>query len=303
MPKTKNHIRLPEWLDKKRAFARTRDVKRLLRKSKLHTVCEEARCPNMSECFSRPTATFLIAGDVCTRRCGFCAIDKGDPRPLDPKEPEALADAAHAMGLRHVVLTSVDRDDLADGGAAHWNACVKALRRRAPDLTIEILTPDFRGVEEPFRVLDLAEVDVFNHNLETAPRLYRTVRPGASYEGSLRLLSRAKAEGAVTKSGIMLGLGEALEEVHAVMADLRAAGVDIFTCGQYLRPQRRALPVKEYVPPPVFEAIREKGLAMGFKTVASAPYVRSSFHADESARAAGVASVTLGGETIPVLAP
>lgn len=258
-------------------------VEDLLGNLGLHTVCQSALCPNRGHCFSRGTATFMILGDRCTRRCPYCAVDKGGPAPVDPGEPERLADAVFRLGLRHVVVTSVTRDDLADGGAAQFAAVVEALRRRCPDATVELLVPDFGGSEEALDRVAAAGPAVLNHNLETVPRLYPVVRPEADYRRSLGLLSRAKAVAPrmVTKSGLMLGLGERKEEVLAVMADLREAGCDILTLGQYLRPSPAHLPVAEYLHPHRFAALRRAGLDMGFRAVFAGPLVRSSFHAGD----------------------
>ncbi len=258
-------------------------IKRILRHSGLSSVCEEAACPNLGECFHKGTATFMIMGDICTRRCPFCDVAHGRPNPLDPGEPAQLAEAVRAMGLRYVVVTSVDRDDLRDGGAGHFAACVAALRQASPAIRIELLVPDFRGREETaLAQFDGHLPDVFNHNLETVPRLYRKARPGADYHGSLALLRRFKERfpGVPTKSGLMLGLGETPEEVEAVLADLRAAGCDMLTLGQYLQPSRDHLPVERFVTPEEFDALGARAEAMGFDNVASGPMVRSSYHAD-----------------------
>jgi lipoic acid synthetase len=259
-------------------------IKGLLRQGRLATVCEEAMCPNLGECFNHGTATFMILGDICTRRCPFCDVAHGRPRPLDPDEPENLADSIAAMGLRYVVITSVDRDDLRDGGAAHFAACLRAVRAKSPAIKLEVLVPDFRGREE----IALAQFsgagvpDVFNHNLETVPRLYRQVRPGADYAGSLGLLGAFKAAQprVPTKSGLMLGLGETRDEVLEVLRNLREQGCDMLTLGQYLQPSRDHLPVRRYWTPDEFEDLRVIAESMGFSNVASAPMVRSSYHAD-----------------------
>ncbi|MBK1716612.1 lipoyl synthase [Thiocystis violacea] len=262
-------------------------IKKLLRESKLATVCEEAMCPNLGECFNQGTATFMILGDVCTRRCPFCDVAHGRPVPVDPDEPGHLAESIAIMGLRYVVITSVDRDDLRDGGAGHFADCLRAVRARTPDTRLEILVPDFRGREAVAlaRFGDDALPDVFNHNLETVPRLYRETRPGADYAGSLRLLQSFKASqpSIPTKSGIMLGFGETPEEVLAVMRDLRAHGCDMLTLGQYLQPSRDHLPVRRYWTPDEFDELRRLGEAMGFSSVASGAMVRSSYHADRQA--------------------
>jgi lipoic acid synthetase len=262
-------------------------IQRLLRAESLHSVCEEARCPNRSECWARRHVTFMLMGDVCTRACRFCAVATGLPAaPPDPAEPERVARAAEALGLRHVVLTSVDRDDLPDGGAAHFAAGLRALRARLPEASLEVLTPDFQGDPGAVGVVCAARPDVYNHNVETVPRLYRSVRPGASLGRSLGVLSEAarRGEGAVVKSGFMLGLGERIEEVRALLAALRDAGVESVTIGQYLRPSRRHLPVERYWDPEEFDALAGEARQMGFADVASGPLVRSSYNADETFR-------------------
>ncbi len=258
-------------------------LKGVLREHKLHTVCEEASCPNLGECFGHGTATFMIMGNICTRRCPFCDVAHGRPDALDAEEPENLARTIEAMGLRYVVVTSVDRDDLRDGGAGHFAACIQAIRHRAPDTRLEILVPDFRGrMDVALEVLNGNPPDVFNHNLETVPRLYKQARPGSDYEWSLKLLQRFKvAHPAIpTKSGVMLGLGETIEEVEQVMMDLRAHGCNMLTLGQYLQPSQHHLPVARYVTPDEFDRLAEAGRKMGFANVASGPMVRSSYHAD-----------------------
>ena len=262
-------------------FAR---VRRLMRAKNLATVCEEASCPNIGECWKRGSATFMILGSVCTRACRFCDVASGRPMPPDPEEPRHVAEAAEAMGLRHVVITSVDRDDLPDGGAAHFAATIRAVRARLPESTIEVLTPDFlRKPEGALEAVVGARPDVFNHNVETVPRLYRRVRPAARYYASLRLLERAKELDAAvtTKSGLMVGLGETMEEVLQVMDDLRAARVDILTIGQYLRPSRRHLPVARYWTPEEFAELEKAAGKRGFAAAFCGPLVRSSFHAGE----------------------
>jgi len=276
--------RLPEWLRKPRThFDSVHHLKSELRGLNLHTVCESARCPNMHECFHRGTATFMILGNLCTRGCGFCSVPKSrHPGALDPDEPANVARMAAAMRLRHVVITSVNRDDLPDGGSGHFGATVLALRRALPEARIEVLTPDLQGdLAAVARVLD-AGPHIFNHNMETVSRLYRRVRPQADYRQSLDVLKFAKGylPTALVKSGAMLGLGETAGEVHELMRDLRAADVDIVTLGQYLQPTRRNLPVAEFVPPAQFDAYRDFGLSLGFKTVFSGPLVRSSYMAD-----------------------
>ena len=258
------------------------EMKRMLRARGLHSVCEEARCPNLAECFGRGTVTFMLLGDVCTRACRFCHVATGLGRPVDPREPEQVADAAAELGLRHVVLTSVNRDDLPDQGSEQFARTIAALRARAPGASVEVLTPDFRGDAACIdRVCD-AGPEVYNHNLETVPRLYRQVRIGARYDRSLALLARVKARRpqALAKSGLMLGLGETGDELLAVFRDLRAAGVDCLTLGQYLRPTLRHLPVARYVEPLEFTELAGEARALGFRHVESGPLVRSSFHAD-----------------------
>jgi lipoic acid synthetase len=264
-------------------------VKHILREHRLHTVCEEASCPNLPECFGHGTATFMIMGDLCTRRCPFCDVAHGRPLPLDPQEPENLARSVELMKLRYVVITSVDRDDLLDGGAAHFSACIRALRERSPQTRIEILVPDFRGrMDRALQALSVELPDVFNHNLETVPRLYKQARPGADYAWSLRLIQQFKQHHPQipTKSGLMLGLGERLDEVRDVMRDLRAHDCDMLTIGQYLAPSEHHLPVERYATPAEFAELGRSGCAMGFVNVASGPLVRSSYHADR--QAAGV---------------
>ncbi len=261
-------------------------VKAVLRQHNLHTVCEEASCPNIGECFGGGTATFMIMGDICTRRCPFCDVAHGRPAPLDADEPEHLAQAIASLGLQYVVITSVDRDDLRDGGAAHFAACVRAVRRHTPATRIEILVPDFRGrMEIALGQLAEAPADVFNHNLETVPRLYRRVRPGADYARSLELLQRfAQVHPHVpTKSGLMLGLGEELHEVEQVLRDMRAHGCMMLTLGQYLQPTRHHLPVARYIAPEEFARLGDAARDLGFSSVASGPLVRSSYHADRQA--------------------
>ena len=281
-------LRKPHWIRAKApSGAGVSRIKGILRDRQLSSVCEEALCPNLGECFSHGTATFMIMGDICTRRCPFCDVAHGKPQPLDPEEPIQLAEAVRDMGLRYVVVTSVDRDDLRDGGAGHFAACVSALRALNPDTKIEVLVPDFRGrMDKALEAFSDAAPDVFNHNLETVPRLYRAARPGADYEGSLQLLQAFadRHREVPTKSGLMLGLGETLDEVRAVMADLRRHGCRMLTLGQYLQPSREHLAVQRYVTPGEFDALRDEALALGFTNVASGPMVRSSYHADLQAR-------------------
>lgn len=259
------------------------ETKRLVKGLELHTVCEEARCPNIGECWSHRTATFMLLGDVCTRNCGFCAVHHGRPVAVDPMEPWRVAEGVARLGLRHVVITSVDRDDLADGGAGHFASTVEMIRRRVPECTIEVLVPDFRPNPAAIDQVVDAPVNIVNHNTETVPRLYKRVRAGASYERSLDLLRRAKARRAsvLTKSGLMLGLGETQAELREVFEALRATQCDILTLGQYLRPSSRHLPVVRYLDPAEFTEIGDEARAMGFRHVESGPLVRSSYHAWE----------------------
>ena len=270
-------------------------LKSKLRKNRLVTVCEEASCPNIHECFGHGTATFMILGEVCTRRCSFCDVAHGRPKPPDASEPLNLANTIADMGLKYVVITSVDRDDLRDGGAQHFVDCIREVRAQSPEIRIEILTPDFRGrgrMERALEILASAPPDVFNHNVETVPELYRNVRPGADYQWSLTLLKRFKAQhpGIPTKSGIMLGLGETMEQVQATLRDLRAHDVEMVTIGQYLQPSPHHHPVLRYWTPDEFKALEDYGMSLGFSHVASGPLVRSSYHADRQAKEAGVAA-------------
>jgi len=278
---------LPPWIrEKKLRLGELHEMKARMRRGGLATVCEEARCPNRTDCFERKTATFMIGGDVCTRACGFCHIASGRPRPLDPGEPAAVARAARDMGLDHVVVTSVDRDDLADGGSAHWAAVVRTLKTDEPARTVEVLTPDFNGIADQIdRVAD-EKPDVYNHNVETVPRLYPTVRSKAVLERSVALLARVKQRhpGMTTKSGLMLGLGETDPEVVELFRALRGAGVDVVTVGQYLRPSAWNLPVVEYATPERFERLGAEGTKLGFSHVFSGPFVRSSYRAEEFVR-------------------
>ncbi len=276
--------RLPEWARKSDPLGRgARPVRVLLRQQSLHTVCEEARCPNLGECFSRGTATFLLLGDRCTRRCRYCSVTTARPLPPDPDEPARVAEAASRLKLRYVVLTSVDRDDLADGGARQFAATTRAIRSLLPGAAVEVLTPDFSGDKEALRVVLDAAPEVFNHNIETVPRLFRHLRPQGRYALSLELLREAKRlrKEQVTKSGLMVGLGETDDEIPPLLRDLRAAGVDSVTIGQYLRPTRRHEPVHRYVTPEQFEAFAGEARALGFAKVYSGVFVRSSFNAEE----------------------
>lgn len=281
-------LRKPDWIRiKLLAGDEINRVKTLLREHNLHTVCEEAACPNLSECFQHGTATFMIMGDLCTRRCPFCDVAHGKPLPLDANEPKQLADAIKALALKYVVITSVDRDDLRDGGAGHFAECIAAIRVATPATKIEILVPDFRGrLDKAVDILAQQPCDVFNHNLETVPRLYPQARPGADYQNSLQLLQRYKQSQpqTPTKSGLMLGLGERPDEVEQVMRDLLDHGCSMLTLGQYLQPSKDHLPVHAYITPEQFDEYAGKATAMGFEQVSSAPLVRSSYHADLQAK-------------------
>jgi lipoic acid synthetase len=284
-------LKKPDWIRVRAGSATSRfyEIKKILREHNLHTVCEEASCPNIGECFGKGTATFMIMGDKCTRRCPFCDVGHGRPDPLDASEPENLAATIAALKLAYVVITSVDRDDLRDGGAKHFVDCIRATREKSPLTQIEILTPDFRGrVERALQILTEAPPDVMNHNLETVPRLYKQARPGSDYQVSLSLLKRFKELKPLvpTKSGLMVGLGETDEEILAVMRDLRAHDVDMLTIGQYLQPSAHHLPVLRYVHPDTFEMFKEEATKMGFAHAAVGAMVRSSYHADEQAHAA-----------------
>jgi lipoic acid synthetase len=285
--RTAPHTARPSWLKVKvplgESFSR---LKGLMDGKHLHTVCEEARCPNMSECWNAGTATFMILGDVCTRSCGFCAVKTGKPEGLDLEEPFRVADAVRSMGVRYAVVTSVNRDELPDGGAAVFAETIRQIRVVNPSVSIEVLIPDFRGVEWALDIVVEARPDVLNHNIETVPRLYTGVRPQAKYDRSLELLERAKRKGMMTKTGIMVGLGESEEEVQEVMRDVRGVNCDIFTIGQYLQPTKEHLPVERYVHPDEFARYKQYGLAMGLPRVESGPLVRSSYHAEEWKRGA-----------------
>jgi lipoic acid synthetase len=277
--------RLPAWL--RRELPRGNGnffTQTLLEDLRLETVCENARCPNRPECWSRRTATFMILGNVCTRPCSFCSVPKGEPLYVEDDEPERLAEAAARLGLKHVVITSVTRDDLSDGGAAHFAACVQAVRARAPAAAVEVLTPDFLGSAPAIDAVIAANPEVFNHNIETVPRLYRIARGRAEYRRSLDLLDRVKKTNAaiVTKAGLMLGIGETIDELFEVLADLRSIRCDVLTLGQYLAPTlKQSIPVARYVPPEEFDDLADKARLMGFRQVAAGPFVRSSYHADE----------------------
>jgi lipoic acid synthetase len=289
-------LKKPEWIRVRAGSSATRfaDVKAILREHQLHTVCEEATCPNIGECFGKGTATFMILGDLCTRRCPFCDVGHGKPLPPDADEPRKLAETVAALRLKYVVITSVDRDDLKDGGAAHFAACIEKLRELSPGTRIEVLVPDFRGrLETALDAFEGKLPDVMNHNLETVPRLYKQARPGADYAHSLKLLKDFKARHpeVATKSGLMVGIGETDEEILQVMRDLRAHDVEMLTIGQYLAPSNHHLPVTRYVHPDIFRMYAEEAAKMGFTNAACAPLVRSSYHADMQAHQAGVAVV------------
>jgi lipoic acid synthetase len=277
-------LRKPGWIRAKSPFhPNAKKLKAVLRQQKLFTVCEEASCPNLGECFGKGTATFMIMGDICTRRCPFCDVGHGRPNPLDENEAKHLAETIRAMKLSYVVITSVDRDDLRDGGAAHFVECIKKTRLLNPEIEIEILVPDFRGrMDVALEIMHQSPPDVFNHNLETVPRLYKQCRPGSDYQWSLDLLKRFKQthSDVTTKSGLMLGLGENLDEVVEVMKDMRLHDVEMLTLGQYLQPSKHHLPVQRYVTPEEFDKLYNTGMELGFKQVASGPMVRSSYHAD-----------------------
>lgn len=276
--------RKPDWIRVKAPTSKEYgETKRLMRDKGLNTVCEEAACPNIAECWSRKHATVMILGDICTRACAFCNVATGKPGAVDEQEPDNLAKSVAEMGMQHLVITSVDRDDLSDGGAGQFVQCIEKIRATSPETTIEVLVPDFRDKPGALDAVIAARPDVFNHNLETVSRLYPAIRPGARYEGSLELLARAKqmAPDGFTKSGIMVGLGETMDEVDAVMDDLRAADVDFLTIGQYLSPTRRHAPVDRFVTPEEFADLKQAGEEKGFLLVASSPLTRSSYHADK----------------------
>ncbi len=278
-------LKKPEWIRTRISNdPKVQEIKRLMRELKLSSVCEEASCPNLGECFSHGTATFMIMGDICTRRCPFCDVAHGRPNPLDEDEPKNLAKAIAQLNLKYVVITSVDRDDLRDGGAGHFDACIKAVREASPGIQVEVLVPDYRGrMHKALDAMASNPPDVFNHNLETVPRLYKQCRPGSDYQYSLDLLKNHKARfpNVPTKSGLMLGLGEAIEEVKQVMRDLREHNVDMLTLGQYLQPSASHLAVERFVHPDEFDELARYGDEIGFKHVASGPMVRSSYHADQ----------------------
>lgn len=276
----------PDWLKVRLPIGENySDVKNLMRRQKLNTVCEEAKCPNISECWNHRTATFMILGDTCTRSCGFCNIKVGIPNELDIEEPKRVVQSVVELNLRHVVITSVNRDELKDGGSTIFKECVRLIREQKPDCTVEILIPDFKGDEDAFNIIMQNPPDILNHNMETVKRLYHAVRPQAKYERSLELIKWFKSKGLKTKSGIMVGIGEKPEEVFELMKDLVSNGCDILTIGQYLQPTKMHLPVDRFVTPDEFKMYKEEGLEIGFKIVESSPLVRSSYHADEHARA------------------
>ena len=275
----------PDWLKVKLPTGDNySDVRNLMREQKLNTVCEEARCPNIAECWNHRTATFMILGDTCTRSCGFCNVKLGLPTELDLGEPRRVVDAIKQLDLRHAVITSVNRDELEDGGASIFKECIRLLRQEKPDCTVEILIPDFKGDENAFEIIMQSPPDILNHNLETVNRLYHAVRPQAKYERSLNLIKWFKSRGMKTKSGIMVGIGETTNEVLKLMKDLYSQGCNIMTIGQYLQPTKNHLPVDRFVTPAEFKMYKEEGLKMGFKIVESSPLVRSSYHADQHAR-------------------
>lgn len=276
--------RKPDWLKVRLPSGQNyKDVLSLMKKSHLNTVCEEAKCPNLAECWNNRTATFMILGDVCTRSCGFCDVKMGLPSKLDLDEPRRVTDSVKELGLKHVVITSVNRDELKDGGASIFSECIKQIRERMPETTIEILIPDFKGEENAFEIIMQNPPDILNHNLETVKRLYHAVRPQAEYQRSLDLLKWFKEKGLKTKSGIMVGIGEKKDEVFQIMKDLRRTGCDIMTIGQYLQPTKNHLPVDRYVTPEEFNLYRDEGIKFGFRAIESAPLVRSSYHADKHA--------------------
>ena len=275
---------LPPWFKVRlREGPDYREIRRLTQELDLHTICEEARCPNVWECWNSQTATFLILGDICTRRCHYCAVTTGRPLPLDEAEPDRVAAAVKALGLRHAVITSVNRDELPDGGARIFAETIRAVRRELPACTIEVLIPDFLGDEAALEVVLAAKPDILNHNIETVPRLFQSVRPQGRYDRSIALLQAASSRGAVTKSGLMVGLGETVEEVRAVMRELRATGCAIVSIGQYLQPTKAHWPVMRFYQPEEFRLIKDEGLALGFRHVESGPLVRSSYHAAQQA--------------------
>ena len=286
-PDAKSPRRRPPWIRVRAPSGENYErVRQLMRSKTLHTVCEEAQCPNLGECWGKGTATFLMMGDTCTRSCGFCDIKTGRPSPLDWSEPNRVAESVRAMGLQHVVITSVNRDDRPDGGAPIFAMVIRRIRQLQPGCSVEVLIPDFKGSEMALKIVMDAQPEILNHNVETVPRLFKRVQPQDQYEWALATLENAKAMDplVLTKSGIMLGLGESLDEVRATMADLASVGVDILTMGQYLQPSKRHLPIERYYTPEEFDALRAQGLEMGFKWVESGPLVRSSYRAAEQVR-------------------
>lgn len=289
MPAPPALVRKPSWLKVKAPGGETYlEIKKMMRDLGLHTVCEEARCPNIGECWEHKAATFMILGDVCTRNCAYCAVSHGTPKAFDPTEPAKLAEAVAVMGLQHVVITSVDRDDLENGGAEAFAGCITEIRARLPEASVEVLIPDFKGNPEALRIIVDARPDILNHNLETIARLYRIARPGGRYPRALELLDRAKQLNPelLTKSGLICGLGEEWDELLAAMRDLRGAGVDILTIGQYLRPSDQHLPIARWYTPDEFAELKRYGMALGFRHVEAGPLVRSSYHAWEQVEAA-----------------
>jgi len=308
-PDPRSPRRRPPWIRVRAPSGDSyQNVRRLMRSKGLHTVCEEAQCPNLGECWGKGTATFLMMGDTCTRSCGFCDIKTGRPSPLDWREPNRIAESVRAMGLQHVVITSVNRDERADGGAPLFAMVIRRIRQLQPGCSIEVLIPDFKGSEQALQIVMQAQPEILNHNVETVPRLFKKVQPQDRYEWALATLRNAKAMDplVLSKSGIMLGLGERLDEVEATMSDLRAVDVDILTLGQYLQPSKKHLPIERYYRPAEFEQLRERGLAMGFKWVESGPLVRSSYRAAEQVRALSrLQHIKLRSEALaaPTLAP
>ncbi len=281
-PDTVGRRRLPPWFKvSMRQGPDYQDIRRVMDTLGLHTICEEARCPNVWECWNNRTATFLILGDICTRRCHYCAVETGRPVTLDVQEPVRVADAVQALGLRHAVITSVNRDELEDGGASIFADTIRQIRRRIPACAIEVLIPDFEGNEDALRTVLAERPDILNHNIETVQRLFPSIRPQGKYDRSIQLLDRAKQMGARTKSGLIVGMGETAEEVREIMRDLRAAGCDIMTIGQYLQPTKKHLPIARFYAPEEFASLKEEGMAMGFTHVESGPLVRSSYHAEQ----------------------
>ena len=281
-PDTVGRRRLPPWFKvSMRQGPDYQDIRRVMDTLGLHTICEEARCPNVWECWNNRTATFLILGDICTRRCHYCAVETGRPVALDVQEPVRVADAVQALGLKHAVITSVNRDELEDGGASIFADTIRQIRRRIPTCAIEVLIPDFEGNEDALRTVLAERPDILNHNIETVQRLFPSIRPQGKYDRSIQLLDRAKQMGARTKSGLIVGMGETAEEVREIMRDLRAAGCDIVTIGQYLQPTKKHLPIARFYAPEEFASLKEEGMAMGFTHVESGPLVRSSYHAEQ----------------------